>query len=166
MKRGLFYIISAVVLLMSVVLFFGCDNETYKEPGEEQLQQIGEAFSYAFSVVESECVEIDESGLDETGGTVIITWDDCEVPCVPPDGTVTINGTLTVTVTPTETSLTMGITGTLTFTGDCAPVSEVGIDITITETEEDETISGYVSIDGTKYNAASLEELDLELPIF
>jgi hypothetical protein len=160
MKRGLFYIISAVVLLMSLVLFFGCDNETYEEPGEEQLQQIGAAFGYAFGAVESLCVDIDDSGIGETGGTVIITWD-CVVPCVPPDGNVTINGTLTVTLT--ETS--MSITGTLTFTGDCAPVSELGIAITITETGEDETISGYVSIDGTKYNAASFDELDLDIPI-
>ena len=166
-KKWNWFVLFGVVLTFFLV-FSSCTTESFEQLTEEDMATLQAAMGVGFG----ELMELGEedplpSGItsEATEGFMTLTFTNYTNPSYPG---ITVNGSLTMSISGDENTFIITLTGNLTFTGTGAPVNTLGFNITITTTDPfgtpTVTISGYIAMDGTKYDASTLTGDDIPLP--
>ena len=151
-------IIIVCAVLAIVVSFISCSNEELEQATDQDITNLGVVMGAAFTGLDYENppsginVEYDDP-LDPS--VITITWTGYDA------GGIIINGSIVITISTTSETMSVRMTGTLTFSG-VAPVTSVTFNMTanIDLMTFDLTLVGTITIDSTKFDASSFVGFD------
>jgi hypothetical protein len=173
MRKTIKLFLIGFIVVSLFVFVLGCNNEEKAAtPSQETVANFQDMMNAVFESEAMYYVDIEDPSYGESGsgsgytvtfdgdqssGTFTIVFTDYQDYYYD----ITINGTITLAYSYSETTGTITIDGTLTFTGTDATVGSIGfnkVTVTVTGLDTQEptvSVSGTATVDGVKYDASA-----------